>query len=231
MPELAALLESIVDLVLPRRCVGCGSVRGVLCPSCWPAGPPLRSGGAVAAAGYDGAVRAALLRYKERGRRDLARPLGTLLAGAVEQVLAWDRGPPPGRVVLVPAPSARSVAAARGGDHVARLARQAAVRAGVGWVADALVLNRSVRDSAGLGVDDRRANLSGAMTAREPRPGWAALVVDDIVTTGATLREAGRALQSAGWPLVGSAVVAATERRTRRLLVTPTGSAQLHGLA
>ncbi|MBN9618361.1 MAG: ComF family protein, partial [Actinobacteria bacterium] len=134
-------------------------------------------------------------------------------------------------VVLVPVPSRRSAAAARGGDHVVRLARRAAAGAGLRWSADVLSLTRAVRDSAGLGAGERRTNLDGAMTARPPRPGMAAVIVDDIVTTGATLREATRALQSAGWPLVGSAVVAATPRRTRRVLDSPTGSAQKVGLA
>jgi predicted amidophosphoribosyltransferase len=117
-------------------------------------------------------------------------------------------------VLLVPVPSARSVAAARGGDHVLRLARRAAVRCGVRVAGNALVLTRAVRDSAELGAQARTANLAGAMSARPPRPGLAALVVDDIVTTGATLHEAHRALQVAGWPVLGAAVVAATPRRS-----------------
>jgi orotate phosphoribosyltransferase len=51
--------------------------------------------------------------------------------------------------------------------------------------------------------------------------------VDDIVTTGATLREATRALTSAGWPVIGCAVIAATQRR----VIGPIGRAQAHGLA
>ena len=77
-----------------------------------------------------------------------------------------------------------------------------------------------VRDSAGLTTAARAANLDAAMRARPPRrDGRAAVVVDDIVTTGATLREAARALRAAGWTVVGAAVVAATPRRV------PSGSA------
>jgi predicted amidophosphoribosyltransferase len=125
----------------------------------------------------------------------------------------------------VPVPSARSVAAARGGDHVLRLARRAAPVCGVRVIPNALVLTRSVRDSAGLGSRERTANLAHAMAARPGPPGVAALVVDDIVTTGSTLREAHRALEAAGWPVVGAAVVAATPRRSggesRRPLAAP----------
>jgi predicted amidophosphoribosyltransferase len=217
MTPLAALL----DLLLPRRCVGCGSVVGPLCPRCLPSGPVVPAGGDIsAAARYDGAIRTALLNYKERGRRDLGRPLGDLLAGAVRDALRPGRSPPGAAAqrvaVLVPVPSARSVAAARGGDHVLRLARRACARTGVRVAPDALVLTRSVRDSAGLGSAERSANLAEAMAARPGPPGTAAVIVDDIVTTGATLLEARRALDQAGWTVLGAAVVAATPRRTGR---------------
>lgn len=77
-----------------------------------------------------------------------------------------------------------------------------------------LALTRTGQDSAGLSQRERAANLTEAMTATPPpHPGTAAVIVDDIVTTGATLREAARALDAAGWSVRGAAVVAATERR------------------
>ena len=226
MPVLAAL----ADLVFPRRCVGCGSQLGVLCADCLPTGPVQRSlDGAWSAARYDGAVRAALLAYKERGRRDLAGPLAGLLARSVAAAWAAERSPPR-RVMLVPAPSARSVAAARGGDHVLRLARRAGPRCGLRTAAGVLSLTRRVQDSAGLGIAERAANLAGSVSARQAPAGLGALVVDDIVTTGATLRECVRALREAGWPVVGTAVVAYTPRRSG-VAADPIGRAQPHGLA
>lgn len=208
-----SVLAALADLVFPRRCVGCGSQFGALCPDCLPLGPVQRGvDGTWWAARYDSAVRAGLLAYKERGRRDLADPLGGLLARSVAAAWAAERMLP-GRVVLVPAPSARSVAAARGGDHVLRLARRAGPRCGLRTAVGVLTLTRSVRDSAGLGIADRAANLAGAVVARPAPDGVAALVVDDIVTTGATLRECVRALREASWPVVGSAVIASTPRR------------------
>ena len=171
------------------------------------------SPGTWAAATYDGPIRAALLAYKERGRRDLAGPLAAMVARPTRVAVA--SGPaPPDRIVLVPVPSARSAAAARGGDHVLRLARRVAAATGLRVARDGLVLTRAVRDSAGLDIRERTANLGEAMAARSPRRGFSALVVDDIVTTGATVREARRALVAAGWPVVGAVVVAATPRRT-----------------
>jgi predicted amidophosphoribosyltransferase len=116
--------------------------------------------------------------------------------------------------VLVPVPSTPAVARARGGDHVARLARVAARYTGTRTVG-ALRLGRPVYDSAGLSRSDRARNVHRAMLAAAPaRPQRRAVIVDDIVTTGATLREAARALEAAGWAVCAGAVVAATARRT-----------------
>jgi predicted amidophosphoribosyltransferase len=177
--------------------------------------------GAWAATPYDGPIRAALLAYKERGRRDLAGALAALLARAGRAALAAGGPDPPQRIVLVPVPSARSAATARGGDHVRRLARRAAVATGLRVAPDALRLTRAVRDSAGLDSGARSANLADAMAAVPAPPEVSALVVDDIVTTGATVREARRALQAAGWPVTGAAVVAATPRRAPGGSATP----------
>jgi len=158
----------------------------------------------VAGGRYAGGLRVAVLRYKERGRHDLADPLAALLAGAAAGLVA------PG-TVFVPVPSSRAAARRRGGDHVHRLARRAGRRLGVPIV-PALRLVRAVRDSAGLGAGERHANLSGAMAARPAMPGAAAVIVDDIVTSGATLAESIRALRSAGWLVAGAATVAVTPR-------------------
>jgi predicted amidophosphoribosyltransferase len=227
--SIRASVAALADLVAPVRCVACGSASGPLCPGCLPPTAAFRSQDAWAAAPYDGAVRTALLAYKERGRRDLAATLGALLSRSIRATLAASRHPP-GWVVLVPVPSARSVAAARGGDHVLRLARRAAPGCGVRVAAGALTLTRAVHDSAGLTTEQRLRNLGGALVARPARPGLAAVLVDDIVTTGATLHEARRALVAAGWPVLGAAVVAATARRLHPVSGVSIGSAQAHGL-
>jgi len=161
----------------------------------------------VAAGRYAGGLRVAVLHYKERGRHDLADPLAALLAGAAAGLIAPGTG-----TVLVPVPSSRAAARRRGGDHVHRLARRAGRRLGVP-VVPVLRLVRAVRDSAGLGAGERQANLSGAMAARPAVPGAAAVIVDDIVTSGATLAESVRALRSSGWLVAGAATLAATPRR------------------
>jgi predicted amidophosphoribosyltransferase len=127
--------------------------------------------------------------------------LRTLLAGAIDGLDQPD-------AFLVPVPSAAAARRARGGDHVARLLPRGR------RTRDALRLARAVRDSAGLDVEARAANLAMALrSAAPPWPGASAVIVDDIVTTGATLTEAARALRVAGWTVPGAAVVAATQRR------------------
>jgi predicted amidophosphoribosyltransferase len=123
--------------------------------------------------------------------------------------------------VLVPAPSRGAALRSRGDDPTLGLARGAArrlTRAGqAAAVVPALRLSRSTADQAGLGAQERAANLAGA--ARVPRrlqaavAGRPVVLVDDVVTTGATLVESTRALRAAGAVVVGAAVVAATARR------------------
>jgi predicted amidophosphoribosyltransferase len=223
------LVDGLVDLVLPRVCAGCARPGAVLCGACCalltephvaaprrhpPGFPPT-----VAAGRYAGPVRPAVAAFKEHGRAELAGPLGAALALAVGVHAVLVPGRP---VLLVPVPPSRAALRARGRDCVRELAaaavadlRAAGVDAGC-----ARLLTRAgrVRDSAGLSVAQRRANLAGSFVVdlRRPVPPGAQLVlVDDVVTSGATLTEAGGALERAfpGGPVVLAAVVAATPRR------------------
>lgn len=179
---------------------------------------------------YAGALKLLVNAHKERHQLALARPLGDLLAHAVSGHLgagggARGRGDGAHGVVLVPVPSRPEVVRSRGHDPLVRLTRRAAARlrsrgTGAG-VLPLLVGTRPVADQAGLGASERRRNLEGTMgcrcsLVRRTRELWGASVVlvDDVVTTGATLREAQRALEEAGVEVLGAAVVAAT-RRTR----------------
>ncbi|MCO1654704.1 ComF family protein [Pseudonocardia humida] len=196
--------QALVDLVLPSDCAACGGPEPPWCGPCGRAlGPPaaahLPGGPQVLAAGrYTGPLRAALLRYKERGRRDLARPLAALLAGPLH-----DLAPPggPGPTWLVPAPSRPAAARARGGDHVLRLCRALSAQCSNVRVAHSLRLDRRVQDSVGLDAAQRAVNLRGRVSivsGRLPPVDDRSLIVDDIVTTGATLRECRSALARSG---------------------------------
>ncbi|MER6161092.1 ComF family protein [Streptomyces sp. NPDC001868] len=202
--------QDLTDLVLPAECGGCGRPRAVLCPECRAAltgAAPCRvrpepepSGLPVvhAAAPYEDAVRATLIAHKERGALALAGPLGTALAGAVQ---AGGGGP----VLLVPVPSARRAVRARGHDPARRIALAAAGelrRTGTpARVAGVLRQRRAVADQSGLDSRQRLDNLAGALEVAAGGTrllgGGAVVLVDDLMTTGASLAEAARAVRAA----------------------------------
>lgn len=228
MNAAGRLLADVLDLALPLTCVGCAQPGEAWCRRCLPVAQcSITEHGELtvsAAQEYQGITRTALLAYKERGHRQLAPALADLLAAAVAASLKrqFGRAAADIRPLLVPVPSTRAAARVRGGDHLLRLTIRAA-RQTAAEVARPLCVGAAVADSAGLSEKQRVANLTGQLTARPPAdPRWAgrpALLVDDIVTTGATLNEASRALGDAGWQVIGAAVIAATRRRfpaTRR---------------
>jgi len=185
--------------LFPVWCIGCGAPEVGLCVACAGAARPVTAwvdGLTVwAASDYAGPVRAAVLATK-RGERAYLDPLAGLLAPLVAC-----------GSVVVPLVTTRGRAAERGFDQARELARRvAALRSGT--CADLL----RKRGSAQRGLD-RAARLT-ARGRFALRPGAAvparAVLLDDVVTTGATLRDAARVLAAAGCAVLGAVVVART---------------------
>jgi predicted amidophosphoribosyltransferase len=175
-------------------------------------------------------VRSLIVVHKEHGRLGLARPLGAALARAAAAAASAGEALPTS-VVLVPVPSAPAAVRQRGHDATLRMTQQAArwlrIHGVHAQVVRALRHSRRVADQSGLGHAARLHNVTNSMSASgltraaHRLPDGPFVVVDDIVTTGATLTEAVRAVRAAGVPVVGTAVVAATQR-----VLGKSGSAQ-----
>lgn len=229
---LGRVAQAGLDLVLPVTCPGCDA-PGPWCESCAEtlAGlpravvvPPLSldrmatAGLAMprvyALARYRGPVRRAIIAGKAHGLRRLPRDLGRDLAAGL---IALQRvGALPEELWLVPAPTKRSAARARGGDPVLAMVRAAAgeisaAGRGVG-VAPCLYSGRRVRDSVGLDARGRAENLVGSVRfdpRGRPPDGAAVVLVDDVFTTGATTVASSLALAERGYSVRAAVVLAA----------------------
>ena len=208
-----------LDLMLPRPCPGCGG------PEPWCAGcagtlqgrprllalpestldaatgfrlPPAR-----ALTRYAGPARAAILAGKEHGRTDLPPLLG--LAVGLALLRLQRSALVSAEIWIVPAPSRRSAARRRGGDPVIGMANAAAralaERGTAAGVAPCLYTAGRARDSVGLDAAGRLANLNGRVRFQKsgaPPSGASVVLLDDVLTSGATMVASCRVLATAG---------------------------------
>jgi predicted amidophosphoribosyltransferase len=200
----------VLDLVLPLQCGGCAAPSTRWCEACAKelsmspdaprvVTPRIDPGVPVFALGrYAGARRQAIIAMKDRGRIDLSAPLAGVLALGVHRLLLWGLLDVP--LTIVPAPTRSWAARRRGGDPVARIATLATDAHPQMTVVRALRMKALARDSAGLGSSARERNIAGRvlLTMRRVPADGDVLLVDDIITTGATARESVRVLQAAG---------------------------------
>ena len=200
---MGRVLQAVATLLLPSRCAGCGTLGQGWCPACATECRRGRSRRTVAGCrvlvvggAYEGTLRRAVLSFK-RDRPGLAGPLTDALW---RDRLAVDVD----CVTWVPAGPGRR---RRGFDQGRILARSAARL--VNRPAVALLERRGRRGQQALGAAERRANAAGAIHARGPIPGWRVLLVDDVLTTGASLERSTEALLRAGARTVDAAVLAA----------------------
>lgn len=160
-------------------------------------------------------MRSTLAQFKEEGRFGLVQLLSHFLAASVCLAATDDRS-----LVLVPIPSTRLARMRRGHDAIGELARASskALRAiGVNCVVgNALVHTRRVADQSRLSARERAVNMNDAFRMRSTAhlDGRHIIVVDDILTTGATVAAATKVLSSSGFRPSGIAVIAATARQS-----------------
>lgn len=208
MPIRDLLLDAWA-LVMPVECAGCGAPDRSLCAECAaeliPAVTPRSTPGGLrvtTALRYEGTVRHILLAYKEHQRTDVAAALARPLAAALLRA-----GGPTARVEYVAVPTSRAAYRRRGYDPVVLLLRRARHPP-----SRVLRASRRTARQKSLGVVGRADNVRGAFGARGDLRGRSFLIVDDVLTTGATLDEAARAIRQAGGTVVGAATLAFTPR-------------------
>ena len=201
MPTLTAirrLAEGALDLLYPRKCVGCGRAGAFLCDVCIAEAPRAADttgvGLQLVLAPFEmkGAVQKAVHRLKYNGVRGLSHPMGIAMVQHLER-----HGVAPD--LIVPVPLHRSRQRERGYNQAALLAREVG-----GWMrvpVDVGLLERT--ESAGpqarsASREERQANVAGAFRARREAIGKSVVIVDDVTTTGATLQECAAVLRKAG---------------------------------
>jgi ComF family protein len=213
---LARLWNAGLDMVFPPRCVTCKEFGAYICPGCRPlmmlAGPPrcevcwMPEGGRVcetcryrkpafaggrAAFVYDGPARDAVLALKFEGLAAIATTMAVPMA---EVLLAWD----PDVSAIVPVPLAGSRRLSRGYNQSQLLAREIARLTGIPVVAGALLRRRTTPPQVGQpDWEARRENVAGVFAAGRTRVDGGVLLIDDVITTGATLDACARVLINA----------------------------------
>lgn len=202
-----------LDVLFPRRCAFCGRVKGFSAAcTCDEKREGLRLKSdpidfaathrelcclreAWAAYRYEGAVRGAILRMKQQGAREAAKPLGQAMAA-----LAVERGLAGAYDLAVPVPVSARTLKKRGYNQSALLAMQVCAATGLPLEPRALGKAKETRRQMTLDRQARKTNVQGAFAAgaQEAIQGKRVLLIDDVFTTGSTLDECAKALLEAG---------------------------------
>lgn len=225
---LRRLLAACADVIVPPCCLVCRTplaAHQVLCAACWREvqfirpplcdvlGTPLPfdTGGrmvsaaaaarppaydrARAVAHFSGSMRTLIHQLKYADRHDARALCGRWLAAAAGDLIA-------GIDVVVPVPLSRLRLLSRRYNQAAILAQELARATGLSVDVGLLRRARFTRPQVGLTRDQRRRNLAGAFQVAPRRRPWLAgrsvLLIDDVITTGATAEACARALKRAG---------------------------------
>lgn len=215
LAAVRAVGTEMLALLLAASCAGCGEPETMLCASCreglraapreWTSPGGLR---VCAAMSFESVAARCIRRVKDEGETLLARPLGEALGEVLHEVLAESPGE---SVLVVPVPTTRAAYRRRGYRVPDLLVRRA------GAAPSRLLSTRGrSTDQRGLDAEGRAQNVRGTMRARRPGEGHVVVLVDDVVTTGATFDEAERALRAAGFHVLAALALAATPRHSER---------------
>ena len=199
----------LLDAFVPTSCVCCGAVGSLLCLACKPKfdfAPRQVVRGSLsgwAATTLQPEVTAAVIAFKDRGRTATKVLFAKMLTPLLQNYLQVRDD-----LVLVSMPVRRAALKKRGFDHGRALALALQAQTGVSAPKNLLTLRREAEDQRNLGLSARALNLSNSMVAKPIAK--AVVLIDDVVTTGATLNEAQRALVASGVEVLGFVTIAET---------------------
>ena len=211
------LISELIDLVVPSACVRCDGDGPALCDACIRVldhdGVVRRgtAGGTAVVSSWRWEDAAPVMRAYKAGQTPCARALGGALRRAVDTLVAeegerHDLGAQP--IGLVPIPSSARSFRRRGFHPVELMARRGGLP-----VLRVLRHSRRVADQRALGRRDRAANMAGAFAMRGVlKPGCPLVLIDDVVTTGATLDAAAATLRASGARVLGAATAVSADR-------------------
>jgi ComF family protein len=210
---------SRISFVDGPLCDGCGTPfeydlgEGVRCADCM--AKPRAFSRARAACLYDDASRGVILQLKHADRTDLAPLFARWLSRAARDLL--DQAD-----AIAPVPLHPTRLLGRRYNQAAEIARPLSRLSGVGYLPDALIRVRATETQGGKSGSGRRRNVAAAFEVRGARASHVAgkriLLIDDVMTTGATLEGCSRALLKAGAVCVDVAVVARVKESANRTI-------------
>ena len=220
-----SLLEEFLNLVLPTQCAICGTSGSSICQDCQneyfyqPRRVSRFDLSGFSSCLYEKEVAAVIQAAKEDGQTAILKTMAKSMAKSMAKIITTFA--PADSIYLVPIPSKKSSTLNRGYNPTTLLAAGVARHLAQDFnllvkVGDILKLNRDVLDQASLSGQERRNNLIGAMSLKKNLERQsvsnlgAVWLVDDVVTTGATIREAARCLREAGLSISGFLVFAET---------------------
>lgn len=209
--------ESLQEILFPSRCISCGALGLSICSRCRRGWNPhiyiskcgnLPSNHITVTSSviYSTVAQKVILGAKESHFKSCDELVSQAITHALENLLRKDQVD-----FLVPIPSRKSAARQRGRQFIAEVSQAASTSHSIPLVSP-LVHARKVRDQSGLHLQERWNNLEGAFVVeKEHGLHGNVVLIDDLVTTGATLCEAARALRYAGIQVIGAVTAAVAQ--------------------